>query len=360
MNIEAAYDSELIHELNVSRPDIPVGLLSRNFKQKLIEESISRLYRWYVDRSQRTRNWSPDRDIDWKSTRQDHSEELDTILRGFFAVEQYVPDYASKLTNLTRESYGRSHFQLRWGAEEEKHATLWMNACIASGKHTWKKMMEYAEQLRGREWHLPWEDPMHMTFYTIFQERATQINYLNTAVIVSGQSDKPEFANDADPVLLKACKVIAVDEAAHYNFFLEAGRLFLYYFPAEALEAINNVLSHFAMPAGSIIPDYSKFSETVWRAGVYGPREYAKDVIQVALNNLGIQNKKAVEKGVLDSRLVPDEDGNLRQSALFEAIDFGEVRNAVARMVNRYQAFEREIHIADFFPTPFKSNYQSS
>jgi acyl-[acyl-carrier-protein] desaturase len=200
---------------------------------------------------------------------------------------------------------------------------------------------------------------MHMVFYTVFQERATQVNYLNTAVIARGHSELEMFKNDADPVLALAAKVIAADEAAHYNFFLEGARLFLYYYPTKALEAMADVIRHFSMPAGNVIPDYDKFAELVHRAAVYGPREHAKDVVAAALKNLGVGGRRVLEAGIKRSRLVPDEDGNLRETAIFEGIDFPSIQGAVKRIFGRIEQHEREVGFWDVDPTIFVPNYSN-
>jgi acyl-[acyl-carrier-protein] desaturase len=351
------YDPEVISEIESERPKIPVGLLSRDEKDRLIERGFLGLYRWYVAKSQVQRNWNPDKSFEWRNFRQDHSPEMIKILEGFFAVEQYVPDYVTTLLNVIRKSHGRSHFHIRWGAEEERHADLWHNAVLFSGRRSGEWLRQYMSDLRGQEWQLPWDDPLHMIFYTVFQERATQVNYLNTAVIARGQSDKPQFANDADPVLVQAAKTIAADEAAHYNFFLEGARLYLYYYPAQAIEAMADVIKHFGMPAANIIPNYTEFSETVYRAGIYGPREFSKDVVQVALKNLGFEGRKAVENGIKKGRLIPDEDGNLRDSAIFEGIDYPSIQQSVTRIYGRIEQFEREVGFWDLDPTRFVPNY---
>lgn len=350
-------EPEIIQQIEDERPRIPVGLLSREEKDRLIERGFLGLYRWYVAKSQVQRNWNPDISFDWKSFRTDHSPALVNILQGFFAVEQYVPDYVTSLLQVIRASHGRSHFHIRWGSEEERHADLWHNACLFSGQRSGQWLRDYMGQLRGQTWKLPWEDPLHMIFYTVFQERATQVNYLNLAVIARGQSDKPEFQNDADPILVNAAKTIAADEAAHYNFFLEGARLYLYYYPVQAIEAMMDVINHFAMPAGDIIPDYAQFSETVYRAGIYGPREHAKDVVQVALKNLGFSGRKAVEAGIRQGRLVPDENGNLRDSAIFEGIDFEVIQQSVRRIFSRIDQHETEVGFRDLDPTLFVPNY---
>jgi acyl-[acyl-carrier-protein] desaturase len=352
-----SYDPEIIQQIEDDRPKIPVGILSREEKDRLIERGFLGLYRWYVARSQATRNWNPDTSFDWRNYRKDHSPELSRILEGFFAVEQYVPDYVTTLLTVIRQSHGRSHFHIRWGAEEERHADLWYNTVLFGQQRSPEWLREYMGQLRGQSWKLPWEDPMHMIFYTVFQERATQVNYLNTAVIARGQSDKPQFANDADPVLAQAAKIIAADEAAHYNFFLEGARLYLYYYPTKALEAMADVIKHFAMPAGNIIPDYDKFSELVYKAAIYGPREHARDVVQAALKNLGVSGRKALEDGIKRGRMVPDEDGNLRETAIFEGIDYPSIQDSVKRLFGRIEQHEREAGFWDVDPTVFKPNY---
>jgi acyl-[acyl-carrier-protein] desaturase len=351
------YDHEIIREIEDQRPRIPVGLLSREEKDRLIERGFLGLYRWYVARSQATRNWNPDRDFDWREFRKDHSPAVSRILEGFFAVEQYVPDYVSSLLTVIRKSHGRSHFHLRWGSEEEKHADLWYNSVLFGGQRSPEWLKEYMGQLRGQEWKIPFEDPMHMIFYTVFQERATQINYLNLGVIARGQSDIPEFGNDADPVLAKMCQTIATDEAAHYNFFLEGARLYLYYYPTKAIEAMYDVIRNFAMPAGNLIPDYHQFAEIVHKAAIYGPREHARDVVQVALKNLGFDGRKALENGIRKLRLVPDEDGNMRESAIFPGLDFSHISSTVQRLFGRIQQYESEVGFDQVDPTRFVPNY---
>lgn len=352
------YDPTIVSEIEEQRPKIPVGLLSRDEKDRLIERGFLGLYRWYVDRSQTTRNWNPDRDIDWKNIRTDHSYEINRILEGFFAVEQYVPDYVENLVHLIRKSHGRSHFQIRWGSEEAKHADLWHNACLFSGYRSPDWLRGYMGELRNNAWELPWpDDPMRMIFYTVFQERATQINYLNLGVIARGQSPIAEYQNSADPVLAQAAKVIAIDEAAHYNFFLEGARLFLYYYPAQAIEAMYDVIKFFSMPAGGIIPNYDEFSEIVHKAAIYGPREHAKDVVQLALNNLGMASRSALYNGIKRTRLVPDDDGNLRETALFEGLDFSHIEEAVKRLFGKISKFEGEIGFDKVDPTIWKPAY---
>lgn len=322
----------------------PVLALSRAERHRLLEGAVVALYRWYVARSQELRNWNPDTSVAWGEMRQGHTEETHTAIEGFFAVEQYVPDYTTKVVQAVRRSHGRSHFQLRWGSEEQKHMELWRNAILWGGRRSAAWVREYGEALRNEEWRLPWDDPVHMLFYTAFQERATQVNYLNLGIVARGKGFSGE--QDADPVLVHACKLIAADEAAHYHFFLECARMHLYFFPAESLEALAAVLRHFAMPAGEIIPDFAKFSETVMRIGVYGPRHFSRDVAKVALGQLGVESLRKVEEGIRKSREVPDEEGRFRTGAIFETLDYAlveqKVRSLFGRLRDHYEETGRQ------------------
>lgn len=331
-----------------------MGLLSRQEKDRLIERGVFGLYRWYTSTSQKNRNWHPDGSFDWRNLRTDHSPELNTLVEGFYAIEQYVPDYVSKVTHLVRQNHGRSYLQIRWGAEEERHADTWLNAMLFLRKRTPEWINEYGMTLRSQEWMLPWDDPLHMMLYAVLQERATQLNYLATAAIARGSSNKPAFANgaDVDPVLEEVAKTIAVDEAAHYSFFLEVTRLHLYYYPRETIEAFVEVINHFAMPAMEFIPD-ENFYELIYRSGIFGPREFAKDTLHVAFKTLGIKGRKALERGIRKSREVPDPDGNLVGTAVFEGLDYRAVEEGVRRLFSKVEKYEQGVGVDQIDPTRF-------
>ena len=346
-------DESIIKEVEEQRPATLPGLLSCEEKDRLIERGLTGLYRWYLSRSQAKRNWNPDTSFDWRSMRTDLSPELNEILEGYYGVEQYVPDYTAKTIQVTRKSYGRSHFQIRWGAEEEKHADTWQNAMLFSRFRTPKWIHDYKEYLRNKEWMLPWTDIFHTLFYVVFQERATQLNYLNLAIIADGKSETPPYNNDGDPVLSRVAKTIAADEAAHYAFFQELGRLYLYYYPARSLEAIFDILEHFLMPAYDLLPDRPRMGELLYKSGIYGPRQYSRDVVQVALKNMSLAGRRAFTKGLKRSRLIPDENGNLRDTTAFDFFDYNSIEKAVKKLFNRVVSYEKEVGLYEIDPTQF-------
>ena len=350
---ESVSPPDLIEE----RPrDLPITLLSKDERERAIERAFAGLYRWYVARSQKMRNWNPDADFEWGNMRHDLSPDTVQLIEGFFAVEQYTPDYTSEILQIVRRSNGRSNFQLRWGAEEERHANTWENALLFSHGRTPAQIEHYKWQLRENAWTLPWEDPLHMMLYTVFQERATQINYLNFAKIARGESDNPTYATDVDPVLARACTMLAVDEAAHYAFFLEGARLYLYYFPEETLEAIHDVITHFAMPAQNIIPNWPVVAETIYRASVYGPKIFQRDVISPVFDNLTLAGRKALENGLKRARAIPDGDGNMRLTALWETFDPGEAERSVLRLHDKITGYEKSVGRDALDPIRFQPN----
>ncbi len=346
-------EKSIIKEVEEQRPPSPAGVLSHQERDLLIERGARSLYRWYTTRSQKTRNWHPDQSFDWRALRTDHSPELNTVIEGFFGIENYAPDYTSKLTHMMRKSYGRANFQMRWGAEEEKHSDLWLNCMLFMRFRTPEWIEDYMQYLRNGEWKPPWEDPLHVVLYVVIQERATQLTYLNMARVAGGESDKPGFTEANDPELVKISRTIATDEAAHYNFFLEIARLYLYYYPAQTLEALVDTLEHFAMPSMHLVPDGAAFAEAVYRGGLYGPREYAGDVLKVALKNLGVHNRRALERGIKRSRQAPDPDGHLRDTAFFDGFDYDVAETSVKRLFDRLKKYEEEVGLADIIPSQF-------
>lgn len=317
----------------------PLGM-SHAAKEIALEQVALRLYRWYVDTSQRLRNWSPYRSFDLSAICHNHPADVTNIIRGFYAVEQYVPDYTSKITQLIRKSYGREHFQVRWGSEEDKHSELWRLALLFSKRMSEKELTVYTDELRAEEWSLPWDDPLHMLMYTVVQERATEMSYLNFRTYLRG----------TDPVLSNMCKVIAADETNHRNFFLRLAAAYLYFMPAEAGLALCDVINHFAMPASNLIPNYQAFGKLLDENNIYTRRTVA-ELRHKVLEDVGIGKIKTFEQGIVESRKAPDQDGVLRSGAFLNgSFNVQKVVNLVASMVSQVSAFEDEVSISKVDP----------
>ena len=97
------------------------------------------------------------------------------------------------------------------------------------------------------------------------------------------------------------------------------------------------------MPAADLVPDWDEFFEAVYKGGIYGPRDYARDVVQVVFRNLGIESRKKLEEGIKQTRLVPTDDGTaMQQSALWNTFDYGLIEGDVQRLHGKISKYERE------------------
>jgi acyl-[acyl-carrier protein] desaturase len=326
----------LRREIDDDRPRHARALLSADARAQAIERGLIGLYRWYSEHSQRRRNWHADTCIDWRTVRRDHSDAIATIIEGFFAVEQYTPDYVAPLLRLIRGSYGRSQWHIRWGAEEGRHADLWRNAVVALGRRDQRWIEEYASELRKNEWALPWDSPRHIVFYQVIQERATQVSYLNLGLALEGKSSRLRTPQDA--ALASASRLIAVDEAAHYAFFGEVARLLLYYEPEASLEALVDVLRHFTMPARDIIPNYDTFGSALHDAGIFGRAIHYRDVIGVVLDTLSAPAIRELEAGVRNAREIPWTDGSRRTAAFLDTLNQPVIERKVSQLFRRNQS----------------------
>lgn len=278
------------------------SLLSKSKKDELIYRGFVGLYRLYSDSSLERKPWSADRSFDWHSISRRHSGPFLRIIEGYYAVEQYTPDYTCELTSLFRQDYGRAQFHLSWGAEEQKHADVWRNVLLASGARSIEAIEQLTDGLRQQHWTPPSKDPIESILYTVLQERATQLTYLNTAAVARGRTPNSTLIEDKDDVLATIALTVAADEAAHYRFFLNGARLFLYYYPEETLRALIAVLHSFVMPAANLIVNYDSFVKDLYAAKIFGRGMYLTDVVQVILEKLGITSIGAIESAIEKTR----------------------------------------------------------
>ncbi len=331
-------------ELAADRPRTSVAQLSRHEREILIERGFRSLYRWYLQQTHSKRNWSPDTSFDWSSLRRDHSPQIVNIVEGFYAVEQFAPDYTTELTRLTRSNYGRSHFHIQWGAEEERHADVWCNTLLHMHGRSASEIESYTHELRRSAWSLPWNNPIHMIFYTVLQERATELIYLNLAKLTQGRVAQPCVPDHRDPVLAHIARTVAIDEAAHFNFFLEGARLYLFYQPDEAIPALTDVLRGFMMPAADLIPNYDEFTRDLYEVQLFGRWKYVREVVDQALAKLGVLGVRELESAMLDSRHgapSPAEDTLLVTA--WTGLDGALLETTVHRLFSRLNEYERRV-----------------
>lgn len=246
-----------------------------------LENRFYENYLSYFRVAEATRRWDPFDDIPWDEVKRDAPGEVTKVAQAFFAVEQYLPDYTSKLLHLVRKSRGRHLFQANWGYEESKHGLaigLWL---VRSGAMTEEELRDYEHALLEQEWDLPYDDPLHMLCYTVLQEYATRLNYTRLRSYA-------EQTGYRDPAFDTAFALLSRDEAAHYGFFQKGLKIYLELYRDDALAALNRVITEFQMPAREEIPGWREREALIVDLDIFTPRIYMRDVVAPCLRALGV------------------------------------------------------------------------
>jgi acyl-[acyl-carrier-protein] desaturase len=95
------------------------------------------------------------------------------------------------------------------------------------------------------------------------------------------------------------------DEIAHHGIFLDLARIHLRYLPDETLETLLKVFRGFTMPALDLIPDSAMLEEAMKRTLLHTPRKQVTHVNNPILEALGLENKRALERGVQEAKRLP-------------------------------------------------------
>ena len=113
-----------------------------------------------------------------------------------------------------------------------------------------------------------------MLVYTLLQELATQLSYINLSKLT---------APAGDVALQRLLLLIAGDEGTHHRMFASCIKVHLAHDRAETLRDIAHVIDHFEMPAHDVIPDWARRGALIERHGVFGPRPFVRRVLLPAL-----------------------------------------------------------------------------
>lgn len=311
-------------------------LLSKEARDRAIEDAMYENYVAYFRKAEDTRRWKLHKDIPWGETNSQVSEELTTVIEGFFAVEFYLPDYIMRVMEIIRRSRGRVWFNAMWGYEESKHSMGWEQWLIESGKRTPKQMRDYQEMLMEVELERPWDTPSQMIIYQMIQERMTYINYKNAMALAQAEGDA---------ALHKTAHLIGIDEVAHHAFFLRGVQLYLHYYPERTMDDLLYVLKEFQMPAVDIIPNWDTVAENILKLGINNARIFVKDVRNPVLEALGFENKRALEEAAQKIRLsAPKLDWDPRAPEVVE-----KAQPASEALKQRYSnALAGDVQVATF------------
>jgi acyl-[acyl-carrier-protein] desaturase len=254
---------------------------------------IYRLFRSYFDLAEKKRRWSLKDDVPWAECNPNLPPAIADVVESFCAVELYLPDYLSKLIPQVRANRGRAWMLANWGYEESKHSMALGDWLLRSRMRSDEQMADLEHEVFSHEYELPSDNARGMVCYTMMQELATWLHYVNLRKIVE--------AEGGDPALDKILKLVAIDERAHYDFFRRLVSLYLEYDRAGTLEQLRRVVNGFHMPAVYLLADSRKRIEEVRELRIFDEAAYLLQVYEPVLAAL------KVEKSELRRRKSPRE-----------------------------------------------------
>jgi acyl-[acyl-carrier-protein] desaturase len=272
----------------------------------------------YFTKAMKVRNWVPN-ELPIKEMHQlGHKLSTDTatIIQAYLGVEEYVGDYVQEGLELFHNDRVRRNLQLAWGMEELKHGWAWELVLQHSDLRTEEELNEYIEEVLSHKWtmrenHPGLETPLGVLCYAMVQERATYFNYDEMRKRIRQEYGLPEQASSDERKrgyqtgAAGAFQIVGRDEIAHHGIFLDLVRIHMRYLPDETMETILKVFRGFTMPALDFIPNSEQLEDAMRRTLLHTPRKQVTHVNNPILDSLGLENKRALERGVQEAKKLP-------------------------------------------------------
>lgn len=265
--------------------------------------AIYRLFREYFDKAEKKRRWSIKEDVPWDQCNRSLNPAIADIVETFCAVELYLPDYLSKLIPQVRGNRGRAWMLANWGYEECKHSMVLEDWLLKSGMRSDEQVADMHDEVFSHEWDLPYDNARGMLCYTMFQELATRVHYVRLADIVRREG--------GDPALEQTLNLVAIDEAAHADFFRKLVAVYLEYDRPGTLEQIRRVMNTFRMPAVHMLADSRKRMLEVRELEIFDEEDFITECVEPILQKLGVHRKELRRKHYRET-LVPLAGANVK------------------------------------------------
>jgi acyl-[acyl-carrier-protein] desaturase len=259
-----------------------------------LEREIWKIYQEFFDLAERRRRWNLRHDIPWDQCNPNTSKAVADVVESFCAVELFLPDYVGKFLPLVRGTRGRAWFAANWGYEESKHSMVMQEWLVRSGHRTEEQIEEVQNWAVIGEWELPTDDVRGLACYTMSQELATWLHYRNLRNLIG----------ETDPALAKLLTLVAIDERAHYDFYVKVMKLHLEDDRQATLEQLKRVLNGFAMPATHMMADSANRQAKVRSLNIFNEDLFYSDVLMPIMEALGI-DKAELRNRALQKKSLP-------------------------------------------------------
>lgn len=307
------FDTNKVH-----MPLVVEGPWTHEGRMLAIQKESRESFEGYFHKAMKVRNWVPN-ELPIKEMHQyGHTLSPDTVtmIQAYLGVEEYVGDYVQDGLEMFHNNRVRRNLQLAWGMEELKHGWAWELVLLHSEQRTETQLKEYIEEVLSRKWtmrenHPGLDTPLGVLCYAMVQERATYFNYeemrkrIRQEYGVSEKATPEERKRGYQVGAAGAFQIVGRDEIAHHGIFLDLTRIHMRYLPDETLDTLLKVFRGFTMPALDFIPDAPLLEEAMKRTKLHTPRKQVTEVNNPILNALGLENKRALERGVQEAKKLP-------------------------------------------------------
>ena len=245
------------------------------------------------------RRWIIQRDVDWRAVAaQPLDENLTMLIESFFAVESYLPDFASQGLGFYRRLLGLAHNHINWSYEELKHGRLLELVLERSGARTERQVMDFRNLLWRKVWTAPFNTARQMLCYAMIQEKATNRNYVQLREVALEQGAE---------AAAEGIRFLERDEAFHHAFFRDAIKLYLEYDEVGTARDLLHVAENFRMPAQHLLPDPGERIRNLARNRIVSRRQIRDEAIVPSLRAVGFRDFDELV-GVAGTRAAPDTE----------------------------------------------------
>lgn len=284
-------------------------------KQIAVQKEVKANYESYFAKATKTRMWFPDR-LPQRNEMASYahliSDETKEILLGFLGVEAYVDDYVFSGIDGAGDSLSTRALYIQWGFEERRHIQTFRHCLIDSGLYTQDFVDKYLAETEGYRWTFEAQTgygptPLIAAAYALFQERQTRWNYTRIRRRIWDEYGQPATSTGHPiyPAIAGAMRFPEIDEGAHEANFTNIVGIYMKYFPDMALEALMQVSAHYRMPLVQL-PNAEEFMRCILAAGIGSPRDVINEVMNPALQRMGLTDRSALRNAVNNFRSLPE------------------------------------------------------
>ena len=173
-------------------------------------------------------------------------------------------------------------------------------------------MAEYTYQCSQDHWTFELQTgheatPARGAAYAIAQERQTKKNYRDMRHRIWEEYGSPKDADERPvyPAIAGVLGTLATDEGYHEGVFRRIARVYLKFWPDQALQAMWDVYEKYRMPMVKL-PNAEAFLDAVLSTGIDSPRAVIKDVLKPTYESLGLESRAAVRRAARESWDLPE------------------------------------------------------